>query len=542
MTGSESNQHSTASTLRWLIPILAFAGGLLVWYAMRWGPWGYRDSAAFLELARNLIRGRGLFTIQASGELNPWVKQPPLYPILLAVFGRLGMDLLIAGRWINVFSIMGLVSLLGWGLWKLRIPSLSILLVLLILVPSPVIVEHYTSLLTEPLYLTTAVGALLFLAIYLQQGGVRYAAISSVFLIACTLTRYAGMAILAGASLTFLLFHRTISFRRRIRDVSLYTVLNGLPLALWMLFQFGSSAFGATAPSFPTGVWEALRPLRANLVDLTWVWMPLTRWLPQTTYRVRGFILSVLLILLVGLFSSLVRRSIRNQQRVNEVSSLFVAAAFMLTALVHILFLIAVTIIGPWEVRIDIRQLSPIYLFGPIGTLLLLFHALQSLDHRMLRYTGMTVLSLAFLVSFLPRSWDFVQTMRSEGLGYTSAYWHNATILSVVDELPDDIVIISNEPEALYFHLERRAYRLPDLQSGQPAPITETFGDDLDNRLHMLFRQNKAVLVLVSAANNRLLPLYGEQLEERLVSMVNGLDVQYERWDGAIYWYSPDHP
>jgi len=525
-----------------LILALAIASGFAIFYATTWGPWAYRDSTAFVEAGRNLASGDGLVILQASGDVEPYIKQPPLYPLMLASGITFGTSAVNVGRWIDILSMMGLVGLAGWGLRKVGLATWQRIPILLIVIATPVIFEDYTSLLTEPPYLTFGIAALFLLAIYLAEGRRHQLLLSALAAALCALTRYAGAVVIVSAAAALFLLGQPRSWKKRFAEILTYGLISGLPVTIWTVLQFARAGQSSSMPAATASAWNRLEPLRANLVDLIWDWLPFTWRMAPTTYRMRLVALGLLFALVSVLVVALVRRKRQGGVLAPPHPASLLSMVMIATAFTHILFLTAVTLIGPWVVRIDIRQLSPVFLFGPLGILIIVFRAMEVfLSSRTGRATA-TMAMVLFLASSLPRTAQFVETLHQEGRGYASERWLSMAIFSDIEAIPENISLISNEPEAINFFTARPAYLLPELQSGTPSPLEETFGDDLDDGLQARFRRGEAALVLFTSAQNRLLPLYGDKTEERAVHLVDGLDVQYERWDGAIYWFNPDHP
>ena len=190
----------------------------------------------------------------------------------------------------------------------------------------------------------------------------------------------------------------------------------------------------------------------------------------------------------------------------------------------------------------DDRQLALSYILVLSALLFLIFAFGFTSNKKQVLIPLVLVLGAVLIISNLLSSLPYIEDMHVKGRGYTSAYWHNAPILEEIEQIPSWVTLISNEPEALNFLLDRRAYLLPELQTKVPVPIDESFGSNSQGLLHALFRETKAALVIFTAGNSQFFPLYGENTPERLNFLVEGLDHQYERRDGGIYWYRSDHP
>jgi 4-amino-4-deoxy-L-arabinose transferase-like glycosyltransferase len=79
----------------WLAGIVAVGVIIRVYYTVRVAPWPpayYGDETVFRAEALSLLNGHGFFDINATfrGEHFPGASHPPLYPLVLAVLGKLG--------------------------------------------------------------------------------------------------------------------------------------------------------------------------------------------------------------------------------------------------------------------------------------------------------------------------------------------------------------------------------------------------------------------------------------------------------------------
>ena len=94
---------------------VSVVGALLVLIATsRYGTGLTPDSGCYISAARSLAAGRGL--LPHSG--NPFVEWPPLFPALLALTARLGIEPITAARYLNAM-IFGAILFVS-GLWLRR--------------------------------------------------------------------------------------------------------------------------------------------------------------------------------------------------------------------------------------------------------------------------------------------------------------------------------------------------------------------------------------------------------------------------------------
>ena len=161
------------------------------------------DSVSYLSTAENLIAGEGLQDFRGAGLL-PW---PPLFPLLLAAIGLVGIEPLDAGRLVNVASC-GLIILVS-GLWlrrRLRSPFLAMGALLALATSYPL--GYFSSfILTDAIFVLFALLALMRMESFSNRN-VRWKplVLAALFTALAALTRYAGIAVVVTGVLMLLLY------------------------------------------------------------------------------------------------------------------------------------------------------------------------------------------------------------------------------------------------------------------------------------------------------------------------------------------------
>src|SRR4030042_2258182 len=98
-----------------IIIFFAIAGiSLIIIATSKYGPGVSEDSVAYIAAARNMINGNGLSILLDSegnqlniflplrdGELYNVFPWPPLFPLVISIFGFLKFDLIESARWAN---------------------------------------------------------------------------------------------------------------------------------------------------------------------------------------------------------------------------------------------------------------------------------------------------------------------------------------------------------------------------------------------------------------------------------------------------------
>ena len=177
------------------------------------------DTILHLSTALNLLAGEGYreFTgLVVAG----W---PPLFTLLLAAFGWVGIEPLTAGRWVNA-AAFGL-TLLAAGLYlhsNLRWRLLALAASVAILTALPL--NHFASYcITEPLFVLFTCLALMQLAAFLSRKTNAALYWAAVFTALAALTRYAGVVLIGTGVLMLLPL-------ARLRHTLVFGAISSLPL------------------------------------------------------------------------------------------------------------------------------------------------------------------------------------------------------------------------------------------------------------------------------------------------------------------------
>jgi len=147
------------------------------------------------------------------------------------------------------------------------------------------------------------------------------------------------------------------------------------------------------------------------------------------------------------------------------------------------------------------------------------------------------------IITSLPQSFRMVEDIHREGSGYLSLRWRNSPTLAAAMQLDPEISIISNEPSAIEFWIERPVYQLPKLFNKiDPDPVDARFGDNQEDEVQRIFHNQGAALVLFDTLRWQLEPIYFDKTPERLTALTRGLTILGNYYDGSIYFYPSHQP
>lgn len=440
------------------------------------------DSVGYIAAARNLSAGNGLTLFDAS----PLTIQAPLYPTLLSSVELIaGVDPLEGARFINA-GLFGLVVYLSGLLFRRRLTRTSLVVFGMIAVSaSPVLFSHSTYALTEPLFILWTLVFLLLLDKYLKENSFTLLILVAIVTALACLTRYFGIS-LAVTGAAAVLFLRGTSFSSRLIHLIWFGAISVAPLGLWATrnLLLESTLFGGRDPS--------PYPLHHNLYFalirvLNW-FVPLDYLAKSLTYTKAHFVLGAMAGYIVCLVWT--PRNIWTQLRpaIRRIGPeiLFFGS--------YTCLLITASTITAHE-GINDRYMSPVYVPAVLIFLYLMESKLaESTNGSLLRrhdFAG--VFNLRNLAYATLVAWSATLSVRTAfvasrltatGLGYNHIVWRTSETMSYLKTqvLPggNDIVVVSNDPEAVYIHSGAKASSSPEArgyESSAPSMPVASIAD-----------------------------------------------------------------
>ena len=314
------------------------------------------DAINFLSTALNFLAGEGWRTFTG----KPAVGCPPLFPLLLAAFGWVGIEPLAAGRWINA-TAFGL-TILAAGCWlhsHLRARWLVLAATATIAASLPL--SHWMArFMTEPLFILFTLLALMHLASFLHRKTAAPLWSAAVCTALAALTRYPGV-VLIGTGVLLLLVRRTPPLTARLKDAVVFGAVSSLPLAVVLTHNWAVSETLTGRAGSSVG---HIRSARLHqIVDIFGGWV-----VPPNAPEGVAYLLC-LVVGLVGLAgAAVVLRTTRMHRAGRQPDPeaapshfrLGPAIPFGVFALAYLIFMVAVT---PFTVAggLDTRYLLPVY-------------------------------------------------------------------------------------------------------------------------------------------------------------------------------------
>jgi len=407
------------------------------------------DSAIYLGTARSLAGGKGL-TVPFGDEIyTPLVQFPPLYPMLLALPAVFGADPVAAAVPLQVLLFIGNVTLIfiavrlasGKDTWAAFAAAL-------IATFSPATLLIHQMAWSEGFFILLELLALLLVSNYLETGRRRFLMLGALAAGLGAATRFAGLAFISALVLGVLILQDQplrLNTSRRLVDALIAGMIAALPLSLWFFLRIkdGGEATTRQFAFHPPGI-DHFR----SAVDTISGWMLVPNNAP--------ILLKAFLILLVtAACTVLIFRYVKSPGFAIHNHPILGLTALS-TAAYGSFILISLTFMDA-NIPLDARILA-----RAAVNLLILILGLLGREVKTDRTRWIANLVLVFVMVVM--IWKDLQWSRDlyySGGGYNSPMLRSQELIDQIKALPEDSLLYSNSPEALYFQTGRSSLRLP---------------------------------------------------------------------------------
>ena len=414
----------------------ALAGALLVLLATaRYGPGISPDSTIYLSVAHSLAEGRGFR--QFTGE--PMVRWAPAYPAVLAPVAAAGLDLPAAARRLNAALFAALV--LGAGAWIRRhVPDARLgAIALAAVVLSPALLRVSAYVWSEPLFLLLALLCILDLESFAREGRRGALVRAALWAGAATLTRYAGVSLVAPGLWVVLARRRDPPARRRL-DAGLFAGVALAPFAAWLVRNWlvAGSPVGERAVSS----YSLLASLSLGLEQLS-------RWLLPPVVAAPARVALAVAVLTAGAWA-LARRGAGTREEGAGSAPPWPLAPVAVWMAAYGVLVVAWTSISAVE-QLNERYLTPLYL--PLVVLGARALVERTRARRRALSAGLaTALMLLGLAYPTARTALHLRGYLQEGVdGYGTPAWRQSELARLLRAHPQAQPLFSNAPDAAYF-------------------------------------------------------------------------------------------
>ena len=201
----------TKKTINTLISKLVIIGSALLGVAAvtlstNHGPGIGGDATIYIFSAKNLLAGNGLGLIEPGGGFRLIPYFPPFYSLVLAFFGLVGLNLVLAAKWLNILLFGCLVLLLGFEMLRSSKSTFYTAVICLLVALSPLLIPVYSWAMSEPLAIFLGFLGLILLNRSLSNSNNTILLIGSALVVGLSmLTRYSHVSFLMTAIVILLI-------------------------------------------------------------------------------------------------------------------------------------------------------------------------------------------------------------------------------------------------------------------------------------------------------------------------------------------------
>lgn len=493
----------------------------LVLVFTRFGPGASGDSVYYVMGAENIARGMGFSRISGGGEIRPIAGFPPLFPIVLSLFYSPGSDLFASARYLNA-ALLGLnVILATWLIYRYSASIVAASIGGFVLITTDTMVELHGWVMSEPLFISLTLAALLAFSIYIQRGNKLLFVLAALLAGLSIMVRYAGIAILPVMLIALLVFRPGRLKMKLFLSFGLTLIVIG-PLLFSLLRNFSEAGAGVGREI----VFHMMRP------ELAWLYLTeLSSWFAPNHLpldeNVRALIAMVIAFGIPVYF--IWREYLRlksgdptpreGRSEIPWMSLLYILAYIAVLIVNSLLFDAATTSTAPP------RYLLPVFVITVILFVSLVARIVQNFDRgKTMRFAVLAYAAVVIGFGIPQVSEILIDPMPY--IGYSGFARGNPEVVQQLNDL-DEKVIISNNPELVFFLTDRPAYMRPiDFD-----PYSLDNREDYQQQLK--FAQN-----LLDSGEAVFVQLREPRPEEE--NVIEDLDLQIiESYDEATFYTSP---
>jgi hypothetical protein len=350
-----------------------------------------------------------------------------------------------------------------------------------------------------------------------------------------SLTRYGAIVYTATACLMILFFFREPIGKRFGKSV-LYGIEAMIPVAIWvyldiLLTQTVSSRRVHALAGIGTRVGSYFFDLHSVLL----FWILPDSWIQTPFYP--AWINQIILVLFLGLMAAGSWFLLKNTK--SRPALFRMSTALLLFSVLYVMMTLIISLLTYPPITIGTRMFSPMFLMVFWLLALIVSQAGQKFARKKWISTGILVIMLLFVGWSGWRGLRIVDDNRLTGLGFQSTQWQTSELIHYVEHTSPEQVFVSNEEMALLYLADRRVYPLAEIYLDEPLQTLTTYGEGLqDTEGEINFRKHGAYLILFNSIYEQFEGLYGSRTEERVLKLIDGLQLVYHGNDGDIYRFS----
>src|SRR5215211_1746449 len=453
------------------------------------------DSIAYIAGARSMAAGDGYRESWLASN-QPVTHFPPAFSSVLSFFGFFGIDPLHAARWVNALLFGLNAALLGILGWRMT-PSLTAGLVLAALfVASGELFAVHTVAMSEPLFIFLSLLSFWMFDLYFERDHHWWWLVAcGIFVGMAYLTRYAGLALMATFVVALFVLH--VNWKKRFSSTGIF-------LASFLPWVVGWSIRNRLVAGNTTNRAFAWHPLTAENIDpglrvFSEFFIPVESW-RQTIFKQTSLVEGMIVVVLVAVFMWTIVTAWKylskpQHERTGKEAKEVISFTTGLYILAYLASIIASMLMFDAATKFKLRILAPV-----LVSLLIMLVAFGIWLRNKQREVVIVLTVFLLGVSIYNQSIT-VNTWASSELGYASFQWYDSQAMAFLRELPEDVMIYTNEPGAVYLYTGRGCYVLPDRVDSGTAMVRANFEEGVST-MQADINQGRAVLALFSHGDN----------------------------------------
>ena len=504
-----------------LLAVIAVIGGYFIYQATNWSPWAFSDSAAYLSAARNFDGGNGLVIINSNGSITRMTEFAPLYPVMLSFLTGTDGNFIQTARRLDTVTFAASIFLIGFLVFSASKDFVSATIASAFMALSPVMVDAFSGLMSEPLFILLMCLQIYLLWKYLNSPSNECFFLLLIVSLLLPITRYAGIVVVVSSGLLIIIFDKSKPWRRFFKGLG-FTIFGLLPIGLWFLDLYleldkvGGKRFRldfSIIRSFFESAFSEYLVMRT--------WFPYFGVYENSTINLVIEVLFSILLTFALFFGVIL--VIRNKNSLQKQHLLFsLAGTSFVFYLAFIAFTHSITI-----PQIDIinRMLTP-----AIPLLLLATTSVFSL-RKQIKLQPAVYLPILLLLIFSARFYFLItiskiSEYRADGFGFNSREVQESGFLAELEKIDPNKPMISNSAAFVLFHTNRFPINISQFHHRQYGSA-DGYGEKT-------FRERHAPLIihLPDFYNT-----YGADADKFLSTLTEGLEVYYSDPIGAIFYY-----
>ncbi|MDY0042077.1 MAG: hypothetical protein RBS57_17330 [Desulforhabdus sp.] len=502
-----------------LMILLGMCASAVMYQITAQGPGVSPDSTVYIEVARNVLAGKGFLV---GGE--PMTHYPPVFPLLLAVIGLFtGNDILLAARLLSSILFGVNVVLVALAVYMCtRHDRLATGLMIPIVVLSAPVLSIHSMAWSESPYIAFSMTGCILLAQYLVRPNPKLLVLAALMAGFAAATRYIGITVFPVSVLALLvLSHKP--FRHKLGEIILFLGIACLPLVLWLIRNMLVARFATNRQlEFHPFNIEHLKSLVIQMYDFV---------LPTSISGwTKAFHLGIFATLLVLAIRFLYQRA--DIKKIKSSIRVILPSVFVIYSVLYIAFLLLSISFFDAHTPVNDRLLLPVFFALIIVVTSVVKGFTEACHQKTVWYGYVLLLLLSVGINAVP-AFQRAVAIHHEGTGYTAWCWKKSATLAVLAHMPENMKIYSNGPDVIRVHTQNRANMIPQKMFPETLKENDKYQETMIQMIGECEKGN-ALIVYFDRITWRWYLASKEEIESQCnIPLVNRMD------DGIIYGRLP---